>query len=117
MSKSKKKPGSELSIRQEPSSLTMEQVLAHPVVQQMNRQLEDLKSLVQALPEAIGRAVAAGSHQNLTQREDAVPMLDLSQDSEVVIGKEGVTIDGKEYPAAPMKLGPRPNWQRTSKKK
>lgn len=44
--------------RQEPSrALTVEQVLAHPVVRELSTQLKAMKQVVDALPELIGRAV------------------------------------------------------------
>lgn len=38
-------------------SLTVEQVLAHPVVRELSSQLKAMKQVVDALPELIGRAV------------------------------------------------------------
>jgi hypothetical protein len=40
------------------SAISLEQAMAHPVVQQMSKKLDEMRQLVQGLPEAIGRAVA-----------------------------------------------------------
>jgi len=60
MSEKKKKGKQELAKVQEEAirSLTVEQVMKHPAVQQINKKFEEMQQLVQALPEAIGRAVA-----------------------------------------------------------
>jgi len=74
--------------------LTMEQVLAHPVVQQMTRRLEEMREIVQGLPEAIGRAVAQA-----TKRPPAGacgPPVPILNPKEVEFHKGGKVIeDGK----------------------
>ena len=52
--------------------LTIAEVLAHPVVQQMNQKLESMQQLLQALPEAIGRAVAEAQRAN---RPGTIPLV------------------------------------------
>lgn len=49
--------------------LTIAEVMAHPVVQEMNRKLEDMSNLLRTLPETIGRAVAEA------QRSGRVPLV------------------------------------------
>lgn len=49
--------------------LTLDQVMAHPAVQQLSQRLEETKQLLQSLPEAIGRAVAEA------QRAGRVPLV------------------------------------------
>lgn len=52
--------------------LTIAEVMAHPVVQEMNQKLENMSQLLQALPEAIGRAVAEAQRAN---RPGTVPLV------------------------------------------
>ncbi len=41
-----------------PQGLTLQEVLAHPAVKQLNQKLEEARQIMAGLPEAIGRAVA-----------------------------------------------------------
>lgn len=52
--------------------LTMAEALKHPMVRQMHTEITQLRKLVEGLPEAIGRAVAAA------QEEKKVPGIDIS---------------------------------------
>lgn len=53
-------------VEEQPKSqgLTLSEVMAHPVVQEMNKKLESMSQLLQQLPEAIGRAVAEAQRAN-----------------------------------------------------
>lgn len=92
------------------SGLTIEQVLAHPAVQRMSSQIEELTNLIRVLPEAVGRAVAAGGDRSLPPREDAIPMIEHAGDGSICIGKSEVVVEGKSYPVAPIQMAPRPRF-------
>lgn len=75
MGDKKKKGGKhELSKVEESSSqaLSLEQVMAHPAVQQLNQKLEETRQLIAGLPEAIGRAVAEAQRAGKVQ---ALPLV------------------------------------------
>lgn len=54
---SDKKKKQDLVKVQEAHGLTLEQAMAHPVVQQMNKKLEEMRQVIEGLPEAIGKSV------------------------------------------------------------
>lgn len=62
--KEKKQELSKVEEQPKPGGLTIAEVMAHPVVQEMNRKLESMTQLLQGLPEAIGRAVAEAQRVN-----------------------------------------------------
>jgi len=53
----KKKDERGLAKHESSKALTVEHVLAHPVVRELSAQLKAMKQVVDALPELIGRAV------------------------------------------------------------
>ncbi len=65
MSRRKKNSKDErgLSRRADPNGLTLDGALTHPVVQRMSEKLEEMRQLVEGLPEAIGRAVAQATRK------------------------------------------------------
>lgn len=71
--KDKEKKQELAKVEEQPKAggLTIAEVLAHPVVQQMNQKLENMQQLLQALPEAIGRAVAEAQRAN---RPGTIPL-------------------------------------------
>jgi hypothetical protein len=83
--KKPKKKGSRALSRRQVKGLTVEQVLEHPVVQQMAVQLRTLKQAVDSLPEAVGRAVAEAS-QKQVYRGPAYPVTDLLKDPKALGG-------------------------------
>lgn len=108
--------------RSEERGLTIEEVLKHPVVQQMNQKLEDMRALVAGLPEAIGRAVATAQNASRATLPSGPPVA-LKASNEGVqflrkgrivqngkeIAPEGPTRGGKDHPRDPgaMKEEPR----------
>lgn len=62
--KEKKQELSKVEEQPKTGGLTIAEVMAHPVVQEMNRKLEDMSNLLRTLPEAIGRAVAEAQRTN-----------------------------------------------------
>jgi hypothetical protein len=70
--KEKKQELSKIEEQPKTGGLTIAEVMAHPVVQEMNRKLEDMGNLLRTLPEAIGRAVAEAQ---MAQRSGRVPLV------------------------------------------
>lgn len=108
---SKKKTKGSLVESKAGQALTAEQILAHPVVRQMSTQLEQLRNLVQSLPEAVGRSVAAAMKAGAgTPLEPSYHMVDTTAPGvEVNIGKDKIVVGEQVFPVAPMKLKPRPD--------
>lgn len=70
MAEKKKKGGkNELSKVKDSKSggLTLQEVLSHPAVVQLNQKLEEARKLMASLPEAIGRAVAQAQRDGKIQ--------------------------------------------------
>jgi len=90
--------------------LTIAEVMAHPVVQEMNRKLEDMGNLLRNLPEAIGRAVAEAQRTN-SNRVPLVsgPAIELRPggNGSVEFHRKGrIVEDGKEIVPEGMKAEP-----------
>lgn len=98
MSDKKKGPKQALAQVKEAQTLSLEQALAHPVVQQMSKKLEEMRQLVQGLPEAIGRAVAEAQRGSRTVPVAFGPPVVLQQSNvNVEFHKKGrIVQDGKE---------------------
>jgi hypothetical protein len=79
-------------------SLTLEQAMAHPVVQQMNKKLEEMRQVIEGLPEAIGRAVAEAQRSGRTVSRAFGPPVALKTDNaNVEFHRKGrIVQDGKE---------------------
>lgn len=98
----KKKPGKGGLVQAKPAeqqALTLEQVMAHPVVQQLNQKLEETKQLLQGLPEAIGRAVAEAQRPNKLPQASGPPVAvrPFAPASKIEFHKKGrIVQDGKE---------------------
>jgi hypothetical protein len=78
--------------------LTLEQAMAHPVVQQMNKKLEEMRQVIEGLPEAIGRAVAEAQRSGRTVSRAFGPPVALKTDNaNVEFHRKGrIVQDGKE---------------------
>ena len=98
MSSKKKNPKQELAQVKEAQALSLEQALAHPVVQQMSKKLDEMRQLVQGLPEAIGRAVAEAQRAGARPRVLSGPPVALQpQNTNVEFHRKGrIVQDGKE---------------------
>lgn len=98
--KKKKGDKQELSKVKEapPQGLTLEQVMAHPVVQQLNQKVDEMRQLVQGLPEAIGRAVAEAQRAGRSAPRASGPPVALRTNNEnVEFHRKGrIVQDGKE---------------------
>jgi hypothetical protein len=96
--KKKKDAKQELSKPQEAAqALTLEQVMAHPVVQALNRKVEEMRQLVQGLPEAIGRAVAEAQRAGRPRVVSGPPVALRPDNANVEFHRKGKIIqDGKE---------------------
>jgi len=81
--------------------LTMDQVVSHPAFVEVARQLQDVKSMLSTLPEAIGRAVAAANHS--ASLPASGPRQKMLEPKEVEFGPRMVTLDGKQYALPPVK--------------
>jgi hypothetical protein len=98
MSDTKKPKKQELAKVKETQALSLEQALAHPVVQQMSKKLDEMRQLVQGLPEAIGRAVAEAQRASRPVSRISGPPVGLQpQNANVEFHRKGKIIqDGKE---------------------
>jgi hypothetical protein len=97
MSDKKKGPKQDLVKHENAKSLNLEQVMAHPVVQQMNKKLEEMRQLVQGLPEAIGRAVAEAQRAGRPRVVSGPPVALRPDNANVEFHRKGKIIqDGKE---------------------
>lgn len=109
MSEKKSAKGNLSQIKRKPEErgLTMEEVLKHPVVQQMNKKLEDMRELVAGLPEAIGRAVAAAQRANGATLPSGPPVALKESNDGVEFHRKGKIIQqGKEIaPEGPTRGG------------
>jgi len=84
-------------------ALTLEQVMAHPVVQQLNQKLEETRQLLQGLPEAIGRAVAEAQRPNRLPQASGAPVVvrPFASTATVEFHRKGrIVQDGKEVAPA-----------------
>jgi len=87
---------------------SVEQVLAHPLVQRMATQLEQLQRLVSGLPEAVGRSVAAAMQSQSPPTPPAYQLVQPGQGEEIQIGKDKIVVGNKSFQVGPMKLFPDP---------
>jgi hypothetical protein len=78
-------------------AISLEQAMAHPVVQQMSKKLDEMRSLVQGLPEAIGRAVAEAQRAGKTIQASGPPVALRPANANVEFHRKGrIVQDGKE---------------------
>lgn len=95
---SDKKKKQDLVKVQEAHGLTLEQAMAHPVVQQMNKKLEEMRQVIEGLPEAIGRAVAEAQRAGRgAPRASGPPVALRTDNANVEFHRKGrIVQDGKE---------------------
>lgn len=81
------------------AGLSMEQVMSHPVVKEMGRKLDEMRQLVQGLPEAIGRAVAEAQRQQRVPRASGPPVPLRAENGGVEFHRKGKIIQNGEVVA------------------
>lgn len=79
-------------------AISLEQAMAHPVVQQMTKKLDEMRQIVEGLPEAIGRAVAEAQRAGRVAPRASGPPVSLRTDNaNVEFHRKGrIVQDGKE---------------------
>lgn len=86
-----------LSKREDPHDVSLERALKHPVVQHMAEKLEEMRRVVDGLPEAIGRAVSEAM-RNRPPAGASGPGMPIQLDANAVEFHRGgkVNFQGKE---------------------
>lgn len=93
--KQKKQKKPQGLIRQEKNEVTMEAILSHPVVVEMQDRLKTVQKMLQGLPEAIGRSVTEAMQK--VPEGASGPPIPLLEAKEIQILKQNLVIDGKSY--------------------
>lgn len=101
MASKKKDKGANLPAKpaEQTQALSLEQVLAHPVVQEMSKKLEEMRELVAGLPEAVGRAVAAHQSAARAQPLSAAPIQVKGDNVGVEFHRKGKIVQGDKVVA------------------
>lgn len=105
--KNKKDAKQSLVKAQESQGLSLEQVMAHPAVIELNKKLEETRQLIAGLPEAIGRAVAEAQRASrIPARASGPPVALAGSNADVEFHRKGrIVQDGKEIaPEGPTQV-------------
>lgn len=101
--KKKKKDEEQGLARCEEQKLTpeqLEQIMAHPAIQELSARLDAVKQMLGTLPEAVGRAVAEALNGPPEKSwHPPVPVAsEFGKGGPIEITKDGITAGGKTYP-------------------
>jgi len=99
MSEKKPRKGMVKADQAAAQGLSLEQVMAHPVVKAMNGKLEEMRQLVQGLPEAIGRAVAEAQRQKRPTIASGPPVPLRAENAGVEFHRKGKIVQNGEIVA------------------
>lgn len=89
-----KKPGD--LAPSDPDNKALERALSHPVVKQMHARLSMIQSLLEELPEAVGRAVREAIASRPPSNASGPPVK-LVEAKDIEITARGIRADGKRY--------------------